>query len=168
MHYLIRQKIGLQLLSLYLFFVLPVLLGGVGLYIFQYNVLTQNAFQSDLGLAQAVALESAANVRAAAEIDLGLATSQAAINLNFNQLTSLFTNAFGAHPDISLYFVCDPTGKMIINYPTSPATIGQNFSFRDYFQGALKSPAPFVSAGRISATTHTHVVSSTCETRRAR
>ncbi len=76
MHCLIRQKINLQLLSLYLLFVLPVLLGGVGLYLFQYNVLTQNAFQSDLGLAQAVALESEANVRAAAEIDLGLATSR--------------------------------------------------------------------------------------------
>ncbi len=159
MYYLIRQKIGLQLLSLYLLFVLPILVGGAGLYLFQYTVLTQNAFQSDLGLAQAVALESEANVRAAAEIDLGLATSQAAINLNFNQLTSLFTNAFGAHPDISLYFVCDPSGKMIINYPTSPATIGQNFSFRDYFQGALKSTSPFTSSGRISATTHTHVIS---------
>src|SRR5258708_2082943 len=157
MHYLIRQKIGLQLLSLYLLFVIPVLLGGAGLYLFQYDVLTQNAFQSDLGLAQAVSLESEANVRAAAEIDLGLATSQAATDLNFNQLTLLFINAFGAHPDISLYFVCDPSGKMIINYPFSPATIGHNFSFRDYFQGALKSTSPFVSSGRISATTHTHV-----------
>ncbi len=30
MHYLIRQKISLQLLSLYLLFVIPVLLGGAG------------------------------------------------------------------------------------------------------------------------------------------
>ena len=35
MHYLIRQKISLQLLSLYLLFVIPVLLGGAGLYVFQ-------------------------------------------------------------------------------------------------------------------------------------
>ena len=71
MRYLIRQKISLQLLSLYLLFVLPVLLGGVGLYLFQQNALTQNAFQSDLGLAQAVALEVDSNLQAATEIDIG-------------------------------------------------------------------------------------------------
>src|SRR5712691_832071 len=159
MHYLIRQKISLQLLSLYLLFVIPVLLGGAGLYVIQQNVFTQNAFQSDLGLAQAVALEVDTNMRAAAEIDRELSTSQAAINLNSNQLTSLFANASGAHPDISLYFVCDPSGKMIINYPFSQSTIGRNFSFRDYFQGALKNNSPFISSSRISATTHTRVVS---------
>jgi signal transduction histidine kinase/HAMP domain-containing protein len=159
MHYLIRQKIGLQLLSLYLLFVIPVLLGGAGLYVFQQNVLTQNAFQSDLGLAQAVALEVGANLRAAAEIDSELSTAQAARDLDLKQLASVFANASNAHPDISLYFVCDPSGKMIINYPVSPSAIGQNFSSSDYFQEALKSDAPFISSGSISAITDSFVVS---------
>jgi signal transduction histidine kinase/HAMP domain-containing protein len=158
MHYLIRQKISLQLLSLYLLFVIPVLLGGAGLYVFQQNVLTQNAFQSDLGLAQAVALEVGANLRAAAEIDSELSTAQAARDLDLKQLASVFANASNAHPDISLYFVCDPSGKMIINYPFSPSAIGQNFSLRDYFQGALKSDSPFISSGSISTITDTYVV----------
>jgi signal transduction histidine kinase len=159
MHYLIRQKISLQLLSLYLLFVIPVLLGGVGLYVFQQNVLTQNAFQSDLGLAQAVALEVGADLRAASEIDSELSTSQAARDLDLQQLTSLFANASQAHPDISLYFVCDPSGKMIVNYPTSPSALGQNFSSSDYFQGALKSASPFISSGSISTITDNYVVS---------
>src|SRR6266852_486070 len=159
MHNLIRRKISLQLLSLYLLFVIPVLLGGVGLYVFQQNVLTQNAFQSDLGLAQAVALEVGANLRAAAEIDRELSTAQAARDLDLKQLASVFANASNAHPDISLYFVCDPSGNMIINYPFSPSAIGQNFSSSDYFQGALKSDAPFVSSGSISAITDSFVVS---------
>src|SRR5947209_238828 len=146
MHYLIRQKISLQLLSLYLLFVIPVLLGGAGLYVFQQNVLTQNAFQSDLGLAQAVALEVGTNLRAATEIDSELSASQAAKDLDLKQLASVFANSAHTHPDISLYYVCDPTGKMIINYPFSPSTIGQNFSFNDYFQEALKSHSPFVSS----------------------
>jgi signal transduction histidine kinase len=158
MHYLIRQKISLQLLSLYLLFVIPILLGGVGLYVFQQNVLTQNAFQSDLGLAQAVALEVGANLRAAAEIDSELSTSQAARDLNFKQLSSSFANASNAHPDISLYFVCDSSGKMIINYPFSPSTIGQNFRSYDYFQAALKSDSPFISSGSISTITDSYVV----------
>ncbi len=159
MHYLIRQKISLQLLSLYLLFVIPVLLGGAGLYVFQQNVLTQNAFQSDLGLAQAVALEVGTNLQAAAEIDSELSTAQAARDLDLKQLASVFANAAQAHPDISLYFVCNPSGKMIINYPFSPSTIGQNFSSSDYFQEALKSDAPFISSGSISAITDSFVVS---------
>jgi signal transduction histidine kinase len=159
MHYLIRQKISLQLLSLYLLFVLPVLLGSAVLYVFQQNVLTQNAFQSDLGLAQAVALEVGANLQAAAEIDSELSTAQAARDLDLKQLASVFANASNAHPDISLYFVCNPSGNMIINYPFSPSTIGQNFSSSDYFQEALKSDAPFISSGSISAITDSFVVS---------
>src|SRR5216683_1365952 len=159
MHYLIRQKISLQLLSLYLLFVIPVLLGGAGLYVFQQSVLTQNAFQADLALSQAVALEVGTNLRAATEIDSELSTAQAAKDLNLKRLASVFANASHAHPDISLYFVCDPSGNMIINYPFSPSTIGQNFSSRDYFQGALKSDWPFISSGSISAITDTYVVS---------
>jgi signal transduction histidine kinase len=159
MHYLIRQKISLQLLSLYLLFVIPVLLGGAGLYVFQQNVSTQNAFQADLALSQAVALEVGTNLQAATEIDSELSTAQAARDLDLKQLASVFANAFHAHPDINLYFVCDPSGKMIINYPISPNTIGQNFSSSDYFQEALKSDAPFISSGSISAITDTYVVS---------
>ncbi len=159
MRYLVRQKISLQVLSLYLLFVIPVLLGGLGLYVYQQNVLTQNAFQSDLGLAQAVALEVGTNLRAATEIDSELSTSQAAKDLDLKQLAPLFANAAQAHPDISLYYVCDPSGKMIINYPFSPSAIGKNFASRDYFQGALKSGTPFISSGSISDITDSYVVS---------
>jgi hypothetical protein len=139
MRYLVRQKISLQLLSLYLLFVIPVLLGSLGLYVYQQNVLTQNAFQSDLGLAQAVALEVGTNLRAATEIDSELSTSQAAKDLDLKQLASVFANAAQAHPDISLYYVCDPSGKMIINYPFSPSAIGKNFSAHDIFKALSKA-----------------------------
>jgi signal transduction histidine kinase/HAMP domain-containing protein len=159
MSYLIRHKIGLQLLSLYLLFIIPVLLGGAGLYVFQQSVLTQNASQSDLALSQAVALEVGANLRAATEIDSELSSTQAAKKLDLQQLPLIFANAYHAHPNISLYYVCDPSGNMLINYPYHQSTIGENFSFRDYFQGALKSNMPFISSGRVSTTTLTYVVS---------
>jgi signal transduction histidine kinase/HAMP domain-containing protein len=157
MRNIVRQKVSLQLLSLYLVFVIPVLLGGMGLYLFQRNTLEQNAFRSDQGLAQAVALETGAYVQSASEIDRELATSQAATSLDPKQLNSLFSSAFGAHPDVSLYFILDPTGKMIFNYPSNQISIGQGFGRRDYFLGAIHSSAPFVSSRRISDTTHTSV-----------
>ncbi len=159
MRHLMRQKIGVQLLSLYLVFVIPVLLGGAGLYLFQRNNLQQNAFQSDQGLAQSVALEIAAHVQSSAGIVQDLATNEATNNLDTPQLNLLFSYAFGAYPDISLYAILDPTGKMIYNYPTNLATIGQNFSASDYFQGALQSNTPYVSSRRTSTTTHTSVYS---------
>ena len=159
MHYLIQQKISLQLLSLYLLFVIPVLLGGAGLYVFQQSVLTQNAFQADLALSQAVALEVGANLQAATEIDSELSTAQATKDLDLKQLASVFANASRAHPDISLYFVCDPSGNILISYPSGQSTNDQNFSASDYFQEALKSDSPSISSGRISATTDTYVVS---------
>ncbi len=154
---IVRQKVSLQLLSLYLLFVIPVLLGGGGLYLFQRNTLEQNAFQSDQGLAQAVALEIGAYVQSASEIDRELATSQAATSLDPRQLNSLFSSAFGAHPDISMYFILDPTGKMIFNYPSNQISIVQDFGRRDYFLGAIRSSAPYVSSRRISDTFHTSV-----------
>src|SRR5260370_6665035 len=159
MTYRVRQKIGLQLLSPYLLFGIPVLLGSLGLYVYQQNVLTQNAFQSDLGLAQAVALEVGTNLRAATEIDSELSTVQAGKDLDLKQLASGFANAAQAHPDISLYYACNLSGKMIINYPFSPSAIGKNFRSRDYFQGALKSDVPFISSGSISDITDSYVVS---------
>ncbi len=156
---LIQRKISLQLLSLYLLFIIPVLLGAAGLYIFQQNVLTQTAYQSDLALSQAVALEGGANLRAAVEVDSELSTSQAARNFDLHQLAAIFANSAHAHPEISLYYICDAAGNMRINYPFVESTIGENFSFRDYFQGALKSDKPFISSGRVSTTTRTYVVS---------
>src|SRR5436309_6964117 len=155
----LERRLTLQLLVFYSLFVLPLLLGGIELYFFQRDAMQQNAQQADLGLAQAIALDASSHVQAAMEEDLDLARTQAAQHLDRKQLMAVFATAYLAHPDISLYFVCDPSGTMIMNYPPNPRSIGQNFASRDYFQGALHSDKPFVSLRRISVTTNTNVVS---------
>src|SRR5579872_6115374 len=156
---ILERRITLQLLVFYGLFVLPLLLGGVELYMFQQDALQQSAQQADLGLAQAIALQVETNVQAAAEVDTELAKSPAAQQLDLHQLTANFATAKLAHPDISLYIVCDTTGKVLLTYPFSQKTIGQNFSSYDYFRGALASRRPSVSSGRISPVTNTYVVS---------
>jgi len=157
MRAIVRRRVSLQLLSLYLLFVIPVLLGGVGLYGFQRNTLERTAFQSDQGLSQAVALEIGVYVQSASALDLELATSQAATGLNPRRLNALFAPAFGAYPDISLYSILDPTGTVIFDYPSNQITLDHNFGRADYFLGALHSGAPYVSSQRISPTTLTSV-----------
>jgi len=155
----LERRLTLQLLVFYFLFVLPLLLGGIELYIFQRDAMQQNAQQADLGLARAITLDVSSHVQAAVEEDQELATMQAAQHLDRHQLMATFASAYLSHPDISLYFVCDPSGAMIMNYPPNPQTIGQNFRVRDDFQGALHSHKPFVSSGHMSVTTKTTVIS---------
>jgi hypothetical protein len=60
-----ERSITLQLLIFYGLFVLPLLLGGIELYLFQRDALQQSAQRSDLGLAQAIANTVQANLTTA-------------------------------------------------------------------------------------------------------
>ncbi len=99
---ILERRITLQLLVFYALFVLPLLLGGVELYLFQRDTMQQSAQQADLGLAQAIALQVESNVQAAAEEDSYLSQSAAARRLDLTQLTSLFATAKLSYPDVSL------------------------------------------------------------------
>lgn len=156
---ILERKIILQLLVFYGLFVIPLLLGGAELYFFQYDSLQQSAQQADLGLAQAIAQDVKTQVQGAAEEVMDLARSQAAIKINRAQLISLFSVSKQTHPEISQYLVCDPSGKILLNYPLTTTSAGQSFSASDYFQEALNKDSPLVSSGRISQFSSTYVFS---------
>jgi PAS domain S-box-containing protein len=158
---ILDRSITLQLLVFYGLFILPLLAGGVELYLFQRDALQQSAQRADLGLAKAIALEVETNVRAASEIDTALAKSQAASQLDLLQLTSTFATAYLSHPDISLYFICTPAGKVLISYPSTRQTAAQQASLCVSTQQTLRSEKPFISSGWVSPTAHTNVVSIT-------
>jgi hypothetical protein len=68
-------------------------------------------------------------------------------------------NVFGViintSPDINLVYRLDDHGIMVYHYPAGPtSTVGDDFSFREYFQQALSTTMPLVSEGRISPTTN--------------
>lgn len=155
----LERRITLQLLVFYGLFVLPLLLGGVELYLFQRNALQQSAQQADLGLAQAIALEADSNVRAAAEEAVDLSKSQAARDLDSRQLTPIFATARLSHPAISLYAAYDVSGRLLLNYPSGQRTIAQDAGFRALFQKALSSAQPCISAGWMRIAPHEYVIS---------
>src|SRR5579859_1243543 len=156
---ILERKIILQLLVFYGLFVIPLLLGGAELYFFQYDSLQQSAQQADLGLAQAIAQDVKTQVQGAAEEVMDLARSQAAIKIDRAQLISLFSVSKQTHPEISQYLVCDPSGKILLNYPLTTTSAGQSFSASNYFQEALNKDSPLVSSGRISQFSNTYVFS---------
>ncbi|MCG8348964.1 MAG: ATP-binding protein, partial [Chloroflexales bacterium] len=62
--------------------------------------------------------------------------------------------------DYNLVYRFDQQGTMLFHYPAGVrSTIGDDFSFRSYFQQAQTSRSPFVSVGRTSPTTARPVVS---------
>lgn len=154
---ILERSIALQLLVFYGLFIVPLLLGGVELYLFQRDALQQSARRTDLGIAQAIALEAGSTVRAATEQDLELSQSEAASRLNLAQLTSTFATAKRSHADISLYFVCDTAGRLLLSYPSA----GGHSATCEYTPPAtsLASGKPVVSPGRVSPTTGLPVVS---------
>lgn len=156
---LLARRITLQLLIFYGLFLLPLLLGGVELYLFQRDTLQQSAQRTDLGIAQSLALEVASDIRAAVEDDLALAHSQAASQLDLRQLAAAFTTARLAHPNISLYFVCDLSNHMLLSSPSSLARSREAGLPCEYPLEASPGDTPLISAGRISLTTQTNVVS---------
>ncbi len=158
---ILERSIALQLLVFYGLFIVPLLLGGVELYLFQRDALQQNAQRADLGIAQAISLEVESTVRAASEEDADLARSGAAGRLDLPQLTSAFATARRSHPDISLYFVCDVSGHLLLTYPESQAPLGGHGAPCEYAPppSALQSDTPVLSPGRVSTTTQTDVVS---------
>jgi signal transduction histidine kinase len=122
---ILERSITLQLLVFYVLFVMPLLLGGLELYLYQSDILQKSASSADLGLAQAVATAAEAKVQAAEEEENNLAASLAARQLDILQLTSTFMEAKVSHPDDRLYLVCNPTGKLILAYPTNQKTLAQ-------------------------------------------
>ena len=67
----------------------------------------------------------------------------------------VFRTVMTGRSDIYLTYRLDAEGTMLFHYPIEPeSTMGQDFSFRDYFQAALTAVSPVVSKGRISPTTN--------------
>ncbi len=156
---ILERKITLQLLVFYALFVIPLLLGGAELYSFQYNALQQSAQQADLGLAQAIAQNVETQVQDVAQQAMDLVHNSAVIQLNRSQMLSLFTVSKQVHPEISQYVACDPSGNVVLNYPRSPASCGQNVSAPDYVQKVLHGNGYVVSADRIIQASGMYVVS---------
>ncbi len=75
---ILERSIALQLLVFYGLFLIPLLLGGGELYQFQRDALQQSAQQTDLGIAQAIALQVVPDIKAATEKNIALSTSQLA------------------------------------------------------------------------------------------
>ena len=152
--YAFRRDLGLQLFALYLLLIIPFL---VTLLIFDGLIgvrIREDVQASDLSLAQSISQEVDISITKALTAVQGLSVYPGVVDADPSQMEDVFSVIFNTTPDINLVYRLDANGIMLYHYPTGPtSTVGDDFSFRDYFQRALQTDQPLVSQGRISPTT---------------
>ena len=149
-----HRDLGLQLLALYLLLIIPFL---VTLWVFDSLIgerIQNDVAANDLSLARAIAQETDLSISNALAAVKELASYPGVIAADTKSMGELFSVVLNTRPDVNLVYRLDANGIMLYHYPVGPgSTVGTDFSFRDYFQGALKSTQPLISKGRISPTT---------------
>ncbi len=150
-----HRDLGLQLFALYLLLIIPFL---ITLLIFDGLIgvrIRDDVQASDLSLAQSISQEVDISITKALSAVKGLSTYPEVINADPSEMENIFSVIFNTTPDVNLVYRLDANGIMLYHYPTGPtSTVGDGFSFRDYFQRALQTDQPLVSQGRISPTTN--------------
>ena len=151
----IRRDLGLQLFALYLLLIIPFL---ITLLVFDRLIsvrIREDVQASDLALARSISQEVDVAISKALAIVQGLAVYSEVIQSDPEGMEEVFKLIINTSPDVNLVYRLDTRGIMVYHYPTGPgSTLGDDFSFREYFQQALRADQPLVSEGRISPTTN--------------
>ena len=149
-----HRDLGFQLLALYLLLIIPFL---VTLWIFDGLIgvrIREDVQASDLSLAQSISQEVDLALTKALNAVEGLSKYPGVINADNAAMDEVFSVFYNTTPDVNLVYRLGADGIMLYHYPVGPtSTVGNDFSFRDYFQRALTTHHPLVSQGRISPTT---------------
>ncbi len=149
-----HRDLGFQLLALYLLLIIPFL---VTLWIFDGLIgvrIREDVQASDLSLAQSISQEVDLALTKSLNAVEGLSKYPGVIEADNATMEEVFSVFYNTAPDVNLVYRLGPDGIMLFHYPIGPtSTVGNDFSFRDYYQRALTTKQPLVSQGRISPTT---------------
>ncbi|MFQ5613447.1 MAG: GAF domain-containing protein [Anaerolineae bacterium] len=155
------HDLRLQLLAFYLLFVGPIFALILVFYLSAGQRLRQDVTAADLSLARAIALETDAMLLKAKAAVEAFAVMPEVIQADSAAMESLFAAGAAARQDINLFYRLSADGTMLYHYPSGPgSTVGQDFSFREYFQAARLTQDHVFSKGRISPTTGRPVATS--------
>lgn len=150
----IRRDLGLQLFALYLLLIIPFL---IMLLVFDRLIsvrIREDVQAGDLALARSISQEVDLAISTALSIVQGLADYPEVLQSDPEGMEEVFKLIINTSPDVNLVYRLNTQGIMVYHYPTGPgSTLGDDFSFREYFQQAVRSDQPLVSEGRISPTT---------------
>jgi signal transduction histidine kinase/HAMP domain-containing protein len=131
-----RRSLLIQLLSIYLLFVVIVLLAGLGVNAVVEQKLRKDVQVSDQALAQEIALETSLHLQDAQQslVALGTIALQAGTP---GAMKSIFHTFHDARTDVDQVSWLDPVGTILVSWPPDRVRIGAEFSPPDVVQRAL-------------------------------
>ncbi|MBA2680510.1 MAG: GAF domain-containing protein, partial [Ktedonobacteraceae bacterium] len=152
MQIFMRQSLLFQLLSVYLLFVVVVLVAGAGVNAVVEQQLRSDAQASEQALAQEIALETSLQLRGAE--DALVALSKLAVQTtNPEKMTSIFQAFRSARSDVDHVSWLDPFGGLRVSWPQNAFVPGAEFSPPDVIQRARTSSGPVFEVGIAAETT---------------
>jgi len=136
MLHFMRRSLLVQLLSVYLLFVVIVLLGGVGVNAVVEQKLRNDVQVSDRALAQEIALETSLHLRDAEQslVALGSLALQAS---TLDTKRSILHTFHDARSDVDQVSWLDPVGTIQVSWPPGKVRLGAEFSPPSVVQRAL-------------------------------
>ena len=148
----VHRSLLVQLLSVYLLFVIVVLAGGMGVNVIVEQQLRNDAQASDQALAQEIALETNLQMRdtESALVALGKLVMQA----NTSEAIAKTFQAFQvARSDVDHVSWLDPVGVLHVSWPPDEEGLGAEFSPPDVIQRARTATGPVFEVGIAVETT---------------
>ena len=150
----LRRDLGLQILILYTLIIVSVLISGFFFGLYSLEQLRSNAMSADLSLARAISQETDTILANAMQAVERLSEYEEVRSADIEKMDLLFSQVNSVRSDTNLIYRLDADGFMVYHFPTGPrSTLGQDFSFREYFKLAQNTGNPLMSTGRISPTT---------------
>src|SRR4051794_27968077 len=135
MLHFVRRSLLVQLLSVYLLFVIVVLIAGVEVNAVVEQQLRNDAQASDQALAQEIALETSLHLRDSekALVALGKLAAQTSAP---EAMASSFQTFQAARSDVDQVYWLDPLGILRVSWPTGNVVLGTAFSPPDVVRRA--------------------------------
>ncbi len=152
MLHFVRRSLLIQLLSVYLLFVVIVLLGGVGVNAVVAQQLRNDAQASDQALAQEIALQTNLQLLDAENslVRLGNIAQQAGTPA---AIANTFHTFKDARSDVDQVYWLGPVGDLRVSWPPNDVALGAEFSPPDVVQRALTATGPVFEVGIAAETT---------------
>ncbi len=148
------NDLGGQLLILYLVIIIPALGILLGFDYLAGQRIQIDVRANDLSLARAIALETDLSIIKSLETVEGLSSYPGVMDSSITEMRRIFMLLMQTRSDVNLVYRLDSEGTMLYHYPEGPgSTVGDDFSYRDYYQEALFNQSALISKGRISPTT---------------
>lgn len=153
-----RRSLLVQLLGVYLVFVVAIFAADYKVNAVAQQQVTSQVQTTDLALAQEISRETENKISGAELTLVRLSRLDSVRRGDVTAMSDAFRSFRAARPDVDLVYWLDPRGILQFSVPSNVRTLGESFAGQQIFADALHSTRPVLQDGIIDFTTYDAVV----------